>query len=58
MFTKEEYKERLRKVKASMQKQGVELLISHDTANMNYITGYDAWSLYNAQCVIVNVNAV
>tara|TARA_B100001142_G_scaffold230799_1_gene228926 strand:- start:1105 stop:2268 length:1164 start_codon:yes stop_codon:yes gene_type:complete len=57
MFTKEEYKERLRKVKASMQKQGVELLISHDTANMNYLTGYDAWSFYYAQCVIVNVNA-
>ena len=40
-----------------MQKQGVELLISHDTANMNYLTGYDAWSFYYAQCVIVNVNA-
>jgi hypothetical protein len=24
---------------------------------MNYLTGYDAWSFYYAQCVIVHVNA-
>ncbi len=57
LFTKEEYKERLKKVQGSMQKQGIELLISQDTANMNYLTGYDAWSFYYAQCVIVHANA-
>ena len=57
LFTKEEYKQRLKKVQSSMQKQGIELLISQDTANMNYLTGYDAWSFYYAQCVIVHVNA-
>ena len=56
-FTKEEYKIRLKKVQSSMQKKGIELLISHDTANMNYLTGYDAWSFYYAQAVIVHVNA-
>jgi Xaa-Pro dipeptidase/ectoine hydrolase len=40
-----------------MQEKGIELLISHDTANMNYLTGYDAWSFYYAQAVIVHVNA-
>ena len=25
-----------------MQEKGIELLISHDTSNMNYLTGYDA----------------
>jgi Xaa-Pro dipeptidase/ectoine hydrolase len=40
-----------------MQEQGIELLISQDTANMNYLTGYDAWSFYYAQCVIIHVNA-
>ena len=29
-FTKEEYKFRLKKVQASMQKKGIELLISQD----------------------------
>jgi len=56
-FTKEEYKARLKRVQISMQKKGIELLISQDTANMNYLTGYDSWSFYYAQCVIVHVNA-
>ena len=57
LFAKEEYKARLKKVQNSMQEKGIELLISQDTANMNYLTGYDAWSFYYAQCVIVYVNA-
>ena len=56
-FSKNEYKERLKKVQSSMQKKGIELLISQDTANMNYLTGYDAWSFYYAQCVIVHINS-
>ena len=44
LFTKEEYKQRLKKVKKMMQEKGIDLLISHDTNNMNYLTGYDAWS--------------
>ncbi len=56
-FTNEEYKSRLKKVQDSMQEKGIELLISQDPSNMNYLTGYDAWSFYYAQCVIVHVNA-
>ena len=55
-FTKEEYKSRL-KNSGSNAKKGIELLISQDPSNMNYLTGYDAWSFYYAQCVIVHVNA-
>ena len=51
-FTKDEYKERLKKTKQSMQQKGIELLISQDTNNMNYLTGYDAWSFYYSQCVL------
>ena len=47
----------LNNVKKSMQDKGIDLLISHDTANMYYLTGYDAWSFYYAQCAIVHVNA-
>ena len=57
LFTKEEYKKRLQKVQTSMQEKGIELLISQDTNNINYLTGYDAWSFYYSQCVIVHVNA-
>ena len=56
-FSKNEYKDRLKKVQLSMQKKGIELLISQDTANINYLTGYDAWSFYYAQCVIVHINS-
>ena len=56
-FSKNEYKDRLKKVQSSMQKKGIELLISQDTANINYLTGYDAWSFYYAQCVIVHINS-
>ena len=40
-----------------MQEKGIELLISHDTNNINYLTGYDAWSFYYAQCAVVHINA-
>ena len=57
LFTLEEYKHRLKKVQKMMQEKGIELLISHDTNNMNYLTGYDAWSFYYAQCVLVHVDS-
>ena len=56
-FTVKEYKSRLKKVQSEMQKKGIELLISQDTANINYLTGYDAWSFYYSQCVIIHVNS-
>ena len=56
LFTKTEYKERLIKVQTEMQKKGIDLIISQDPANMNYLTGYDAWSFYYAQCVLIHIN--
>tara|TARA_B100000902_G_scaffold213797_1_gene203335 strand:- start:652 stop:1821 length:1170 start_codon:yes stop_codon:yes gene_type:complete len=55
-FPKTEYIDRLAKVKKLMQDKEIDLLISQDTANMNYLTGYDAWSFYYAQCVLVHVD--
>ena len=55
-FTKDEYKERLKKTKQSMQQKGIELLKSQDNNNMNYLSGYDAWSFYYSQCVLVHVD--
>ena len=56
IFSKSEYSDRLNKVKKSMQAKGIDLLISQDTANINYLTGYDAWSFYYAQCVIIHAD--
>ena len=37
IFEKNEYIERLKKTKISMQEKGIDLLISQDTANINYL---------------------
>ncbi|WP_020611450.1 M24 family metallopeptidase [Sediminispirochaeta bajacaliforniensis] len=52
-FSEEEYHRRLRKVKASMDRQGMEVLVVVDPANMNYLTGYDGWSFYVHQGLII-----
>ena len=55
-FSKTEYGNRLANIKRSMQEKGIDLLISQDTSNINYITGYDAWSFYYAQCALIHVD--
>lgn len=52
-FQVEEYKERLRKTQQRMIENGIEVLIVTDPANMNYISGFDGWSFYVHQCLIV-----
>ncbi len=53
IFTKEEYQQRIRKTKEVMDKGGMEMLLVTDPANMNYLTGYDGWSFYVHQGVVV-----
>ena len=57
IFTKEEYQGRIRKTKEMMDKGGMEMLLVMDPANMNYLTGYDGWSFYVHQGVIVSLDA-
>jgi ectoine hydrolase len=56
IFSKDEYQQRLRKTKESMDKAGMELLLVMDPANMNYLTGYDGWSFYVHQGVVVSLD--
>ena len=51
-----EYKERFEKTKKSMSDKGIEVLIVTDPANMNYLTGFDGWSFYVHQGLIVMVD--
>lgn len=55
-FTVEEYKQRLEKTKKSMSEKGIDVLIVQDPANMNYLTGFDGWSFYVHQGVIVFID--
>src|SRR5690625_2492023 len=52
-FTQLEFKSRLKKTKESMQEKGIDVLLVTDPANMNYLTGFDAWSFYVHQLLIV-----
>ena len=57
IFSEKEYRERIRKTKELMDKRGMELLLLMDPANMNYMTGYDGWSFYVHQGVILSLDA-
>jgi len=57
IFSEEEFQRRVRKTKEMMDKSGMEMLLVMDPANMNYLTGYDGWSFYVHQGVIVSLDA-
>jgi ectoine hydrolase len=52
-FERAEYDDRLRRVRERMAGRGLGALIATDPASMNYLTGYDGWSFYTPQCVVV-----
>lgn len=52
-FSQSEYESRLALVKQRMTQEAIDVLIIFDPANMNYLTGYDGWSFYVPQVVIV-----
>jgi len=56
LFEKNEYLERIERTKHRMEQAGIEVLAVCDPANMNYLTGYDAWSFYTPQVVIVDID--
>lgn len=52
-FNVEEYQQRLQAVRESMSAKGIGTLVVTDPANMNYLTGFDGWSFYVHQCLVV-----
>ncbi|MGZ9812472.1 M24 family metallopeptidase [Pseudoroseicyclus sp. H15] len=52
-FSREEYAARLADVQARMGQAGLDLLFISDPSNMGWLTGYDGWSFYVHQGVIV-----
>ncbi len=52
-FDQSEYDDRLTKVRAAMARAGIEVLFVTDPSNMAWITGYDGWSFYVHQGVLV-----
>jgi len=52
-FTRDEYATRLTRVHEAMADKKLDCLIVTDPSNMAWLTGYDGWSFYVHQCVIV-----
>lgn len=52
-FSREEYAQRLARTRQAMEAKGVDVLICSDPSNMAWLTGYDGWSFYVHQAVIV-----
>ena len=52
-FEISEYSERITKTRAAMARAGLDVLIISDPSNMAWLTGYDGWSFYVHQAVIL-----
>ncbi|GAB2188074.1 ectoine hydrolase DoeA [Roseibium sp. LAB1] len=52
-FSSAEYQRRLDLVRADMARQGIDVLFLEDPSNMSWTTGYDGWSFYVHQGVVV-----
>jgi ectoine hydrolase len=52
-FTRAEYARRIGLVRTAMDAAGIDLLFVTDPSNMAWLTGYDGWSFYVHQGVIV-----
>ncbi len=56
-FERAEYADRLARVRAAMAKADLDLLWITDPSNMHWLTGYDGWSFYVHQGVMVSHDA-
>jgi Xaa-Pro dipeptidase/ectoine hydrolase len=53
-FSQNEYSQRVQKTLAVMAKKGIDTLLVADPANIYYLCGFDAWSFYMPQTMIVS----
>ena len=55
-FKKYEYDSRLNRVRESMRAKNLDVLIIGDPGNINWICGFDAWSFYTPQMMVIDLN--
>ena len=54
-FSREEYAARIAGTRRAMDERGLDLLVVSDPSNMAWLTGYDGWSFYVHQCVLLGL---
>ncbi|MBS1265523.1 MAG: Ectoine hydrolase [Acidimicrobiaceae bacterium] len=55
-FSRAEYQERLNRTRTAMANAGIDVLFVADPSNMCWLTGFDAWSFYTYQGVVVSLD--
>src|SRR4026207_230396 len=55
-FPMSEYDRRIQKTRAEMTRRGFDLLVISDPSNMAWLTGYDGWSFYVHQAVLLGLD--
>ena len=55
-FSKAEYDNRLARVRAEMAARNLDAMVIGDADNINWLTGYDAWSFYTPQMMLVDMH--
>lgn len=53
-FTLDEFEQRIARTRAAMEKKEIELLVISDPSNMNWLAGYDGWSFYTHQALLLS----
>ena len=56
LFSTSEYQERVKKVRTKMSDNNIDLLLVSSPANQFYLTGYDGWSFYTPQMVVISID--
>jgi len=54
-FSQDEYQNRILKTRREMQKAEIDLLVVSDPSNMNWLCGYDGWSFYTHQAILLSM---
>lgn len=57
LFEHSEYQQRVSRVKEAMRAEKIDTLLISNPANQFYVTGYDGWSFYTPQMVVVSLDA-
>jgi len=55
-FTREEYQRRIDSTRSAMVDHELDLLVVSDPSNMHWLTGYDGWSFYVHQAVVLGLD--
>ncbi|MBT6123354.1 MAG: ectoine hydrolase DoeA, partial [Candidatus Puniceispirillum sp.] len=54
-FSKAEYSSRIDRVRRAMQTHDIDVLVIGDPSNMNWLTGFDSWSFYTPQMMVLDL---